>query len=239
MPEATPDMAATAYQVSAATLWSVLGASAIVLALAVEQLYVFWGLVRGARDLGGEVGKALHHRDLQAARTTCERSTSPIADVFLAALNKVARAGHSVERAAERERQRFRLWMRRRLWAIGTVGALAPFVGLFGTVVGIIRAFSDIAQSEMGGFAVVAEGVSQALWATAGGILIAILAVILYNYFQARGNEALVEVKLVVDEFLEELEVARGQGLQTEASPPASGTTTPAPTTGTGSLVEV
>ena len=62
---------------------------------------------------------------------------------------------------------------------------------------------------------------------------------ILYNYFQARGNEALVEVKLVVDEFLEELEVARGQGLQTEASPPASGTTTPAPTTGTGSLVEV
>ena len=98
--------------------------------------------------------------------------------------------------------------MRRRLWALGTVGALSPFVGLFGTVVGIIRAFSDISASEVGGFAVVAQGVSQALWATAGGIFIAIFSAGLYNVFQARGNEALVEVKLVVDEFVEQLEVA-------------------------------
>lgn len=226
MPEATPESVAAAYQVSAGTLWTVLAGSAVVLALAAEQLFVFWGLVRAARELGGEVGKALHHRDLLAARTLCERSTSPVADVFLAALNKVNRTGHSVERAAERERQRFRLWMRRRLWALGTVGALAPFVGLFGTVLGIIRAFSDIAQSEVGGFAVVAEGVSQALWATAGGILIAILAVVLFNYFQARGNEALVQVRLVIDEFLEDLQVARGGA---EPEPPSPGATPAAP----------
>lgn len=212
MPDATPENAVIAYQISAATLWTVLAGSAVVIGLAAEQIFVFWGLVRRTRDLGSEVGKALHHRDLQAARTTCERSVSPIADVFLAALDKVSRPGHSIERAAERERQRFRLWMRRRLWALGTVGALAPFVGLFGTVVGIIRAFSDIAKSDAGGFAVVAEGVSQALWATAGGILIAILAVVLFNFFQARGNEALVEIKLVIDEFLEDLQVARNGG---------------------------
>lgn len=208
MPEVTPEVAVSAYEVTSSTLWGVLIASTLVVALALEQLYLFYGLVSGARDLGSEVGKALFHRDFQAARTTCERSTSPVADVFLAALNKVSRAGHSAERAAERERQRFRLWLRRRLWALGTVGALAPFVGLFGTVVGIIRAFSDIAENEAGGFAVVASGVSEALWATAGGIFIAILAVVLFNYFQARGNVALVEVRLAVDEFLEELEVA-------------------------------
>jgi biopolymer transport protein ExbB len=223
MPEPTPDTALAAYELSSTTFWSILAGSALVFALAAEQLYVFWGLVSRARELGGEVGKALYHGDLQAARTVCERSSSPVADIFIAALNKVPRTGHSVQKAAERERQRFRLWMRRRLWLLGTVGALAPFVGLFGTVVGIIRAFSDISASEAGGFAVVAEGVSQALWATAGGILIAILAVALYNVFQARGNDALVEVRLVVDEFIEQLEVAVARGPSPTPAPTSVG----------------
>ncbi len=208
MPEPTPETALAAYQLSAGAFWGILAASSVVMALAAEQAYLFWGLVGRARHLGGEVGKALHHGDLAAARTVCERSRSPVADVLIAALDKISRPGYSAIKAAERERQRFRLWLRRRLWALGTVGALSPFVGLFGTVVGIIRAFSDISANEAGGFAVVAQGVSQALWATAGGILVAILSAALYNVFQARGNEALVEVKLVVDEFLEQLEVA-------------------------------
>lgn len=212
MPEATPEAAVAAYELSGGTFWSVVLASALVVALAIEQIYVFWGLVSKTRALGSEVGKALFHGDLPAARTVCERSSSPVADIFIAALNKVSRPGHSVRRAAERERQRFRLWMRRRLWALGTVGALAPFVGLFGTVVGIIQAFSDIAASDAGGFAVVAGGVSHALWATAGGILIAIQAASLYNVFQAHGNSVTVEVKLVVDEFVEQLEVAVERG---------------------------
>ncbi|MEO1227477.1 MAG: MotA/TolQ/ExbB proton channel family protein [Myxococcota bacterium] len=230
MPEATPETAAAAYELSATALWSVIFASTLVFALAAEQMYMFWGLVSRARELGSEVGKALYHGDLQAARTVCERSGSPVADVFIAALNKISRPGHSVAQAAERERQRFRLWLRRRLWALGTVGALAPFVGLFGTVIGIIRAFSDIAESEAGGFAVVAEGVSEALWATAGGILIAILAASLYNYFQARGSQALVEIRLVVDEFVEQLQVAldREEAGITGATPPPSSASLPA-----------
>ena len=180
--------------------------SIITVALALEQLWTFWRLVENARDLGTEAGKALYHGDLQAARTVCERSTSPVADILIAALNKVNKPGESIHRAAERERQRFALWMKKRLWALGTMGALAPFVGLFGTVVGIIRAFRSIAVSGAGGFSVVAEGVSEALVATAGGIGVAVLAVAFYNYFQTRGNRAAVEVKLVVDEFLERLE---------------------------------
>ena len=89
------------------------------------------------------------------------------------------------------------------------MGAVAPFVGLFGTVVGIIRAFRDISAAGAMGFPVVARGVSEALVATAGGIGVAVLAVVLYNYFQSRANEATVEIRLVVDEFLEQLEGAR------------------------------
>lgn len=199
-----------AFEISPLAFWTIMAGGVIVLGLALEQLYTFFGLVERARELGSEVGKALFHGDLQAARSACERSTSPVADIFIAALNKLNRPGQSIHKAAERERQRFGLWMKRRLWALGTVGALAPFVGLFGTVLGIIRSFKDIAASGAGGFSVVAEGVSQALIATAGGIIVAILAVALYNYFQTQGNRATVEVKLVVDEFLEQLQAAAG-----------------------------
>jgi len=209
-----------AFQIGPMAAGLVLAGSIFVVAIALEQLYTFWRLIENARDLGTEVGKALFHGDLQAARTVCERSASPVADIFIAALNKVKHPGLSIHKAAERERQRFALWMKRRLWAIGTVGALAPFVGLFGTVVGIIRAFRDISMAGAGGFTVVAEGVSEALQATAGGIFVAIVAVMIYNYFQSRGNQATVEVKLVVDEFLEQLEAC----VRGDLSPPSSRT---------------
>jgi len=222
----SPDEATAAFGISRVALILIVGGSTLVVALAFEQLYTFWGLVQGARDLGSEVGKLLMHGDLQAARTVCERSNSPVADIFIAALNKVNRPGQSVPRAAERERQRFALWMKRRLWALGTVGALAPFVGLFGTVVGIIRAFRDIGLSGTGGFSVVAEGVAEALYATAGGIFVAVVAVAFYNYFQSRGNKATVEVKLVIDEFLETLEARPANGSASSAEP--SGSAAPA-----------
>ncbi len=221
-----PDDAANAFDLGnyALSLFTILAGSAIVFALAIEQLFTHWGLVARARELGVQVGKCLFNHDLAAARTACERSASPVADVFIAALDKVNRAGESTHRAAERERQRLILWMRRRLWAMGSIGALAPFVGLFGTVVGIIRAFAAIAASGSGGFSVVAAGVSEALIATAGGILVAIIAVFFYNYFQTRGARATVEIKLVVDEFLEQLDNVHGS---TGAPPPSGVTTTP------------
>ncbi len=202
----TPDAVPEVFGVPTLALFLTLGGTGLVLALALEQLYNFWRLVDNARDLAAEVGKVLYHGDVAAARTMCERSDSAVADIFIAALNKVSRPGESCRRAAERERQRFSLRMKRRMWLLGTVGALAPFVGLFGTVLGIIRSFRDIAASGSGGFAVVAQGVSEALWATGGGIMVAVISVGIYNYFQTRGNHATVEVRLVVDEFLEQLE---------------------------------
>jgi biopolymer transport protein ExbB len=72
------------------------------------------------------------------------------------------------------------------LWVLGTIGAAAPFIGLFGTVMGIIRAFHAIALAGTGGFSVVAAGISEALIATALGLAVGILAAIFYNYFQSR-----------------------------------------------------
>jgi biopolymer transport protein ExbB len=76
--------------------------------------------------------------------------------------------------------------LERRLTVIGTVGANAPFVGLLGTVLGVMKAFRDLARMEGAGLEVVGMGISEALVATALGLLVAILAVVAYNYLQKR-----------------------------------------------------
>ena len=69
---------------------------------------------------------------------------------------------------------------------LATIGNNAPFIGLFGTVLGIIKAFHNMAVMGSGGFSVVAAGISEALVATGLGLAVAIIAVIFYNYFQTR-----------------------------------------------------
>jgi biopolymer transport protein ExbB len=72
------------------------------------------------------------------------------------------------------------------LIVLGTLGNNAPFIGLFGTVLGIIKAFSDLAENTQGGADVVMAGISEALVATAVGLIVAIPAVIAFNYFNRR-----------------------------------------------------
>jgi biopolymer transport protein ExbB len=76
--------------------------------------------------------------------------------------------------------------LKKHLWVLGTVASSAPFIGLLGTVVGIIKSFESMAIAGTGGFAVVAAGISEALVATALGLGVAIIAVMFYNYFQTR-----------------------------------------------------
>jgi biopolymer transport protein ExbB len=76
--------------------------------------------------------------------------------------------------------------LRRGLWILGTVGSLAPYVGLLGTVFGIIRAFQAMAAEGAGGFEVVAAGISEALVATAVGLAVAITALLFFNYLSVR-----------------------------------------------------
>lgn len=85
--------------------------------------------------------------------------------------------------------------LKKHLWILGTIGSSAPFVGLFGTVVGIMGSFKAIGVAGKSGFAVVAASISEALIATASGIIVAVVAVIFYNYFQVRINEIAMDFR--------------------------------------------
>lgn len=95
------------------------------------------------------------------------------------------------------------------LWVLGTVGASAPFIGLFGTVVGIIKAFHNMAMMGSGGFSVVAAGISEALVATGLGLAVAIIAVIFYNYFQTRVERIEAALTIASNRVLDSIHLGR------------------------------
>ncbi|OGR84953.1 MAG: hypothetical protein A2901_02875 [Elusimicrobia bacterium RIFCSPLOWO2_01_FULL_54_10] len=86
---------------------------------------------------------------------------------------------------------------------LGTVAAAAPFIGLLGTVMGIIRAFKSIAVSGGGGSQVVASGIAEALVATALGLLVAIPALVFYNYFSTKVRRLTESMEICADEIAE------------------------------------
>jgi biopolymer transport protein ExbB len=125
-------------------------------------------------------------RDLAIA--ICKQNTNcPAGRIFLNILEHetgqpLEPANNSAAEAMFEETQK----LKKHLWLLGTVASSAPFIGLLGTVVGIIKSFESMAVAGTGGFAVVAAGISEALVATALGLGVAIIAVIFYNYFQTR-----------------------------------------------------
>jgi len=192
-------------------MWIIGLCSIAAIFVAVERTIALWRFTERARSLADAVTRALFRGDVEDARAQCDRSGSPAAEVFLAAIvvsNSAPspRATSSPDRvvaAVERERQQVNLRLRQNLWMLGTIGATAPFVGLFGTVVGIMKAFHQMAVTGQGGFTVVAAGISEALITTAGGIAVAVEAVVIYNFLNTHVQKLALELKLLTEEYLE------------------------------------
>ncbi len=112
---------------------------------------------------------------------------------------------NSAERAIEREMIMMLTELKRGLALLATTGATAPFVGLLGTTMGIVNAFTGMATSGSGGLGAISAGIAEALIATAFGLLVAIPAVWLYNYFQTKIDNLSAEMTYVSKELIDYL----------------------------------
>jgi biopolymer transport protein ExbB len=108
----------------------------------------------------------------------------------------------AVNRQMERAKERETAGLKRGLTTLATVGSTAPFVGLLGTVVGIITAFQGLSSDGGGGLSSVAGGISEALVATAVGLLVAIPAVMFYNAYNARVESYQIDMNDVASELV-------------------------------------
>ena len=153
-----------------------------------ERLWGLAGIVRNTASLTRAMHADLTRGNRAAALEKAEKDRHrPAGRVFGDVVRQSAAAApEQLEQLSEERRFEEIDRLKRPLWILGTVSASAPFIGLLGTVIGIIRAFHNMATLGSGGFAVVAGGISEALIATALGLGVAIIALIFYNYFQVR-----------------------------------------------------
>lgn len=162
--------------------------SVAVVSIIFERLWALRNVVSETLSLSGGLTPILEKGQVSEALQTARAQVStPAGRIFTDVLAR--HSSDSLEYLADlTEEKRFEEVeaLKGPLWVLGTVGASAPFIGLFGTVVGIIKAFHNMAVMGSGGFSVVAAGISEALVATGLGLGVAIIAVIFFNYFQTR-----------------------------------------------------
>ena len=158
--------------------------SIISVAITLERIYHFWVHCRASDDLPGLINSHLSNQKIDDAKNLLKNDASHVASIAIEGINGITRGAAAVEELMAAATKQARSKMERGLAFLGTLGNNAPFIGLFGTVLGIIRAFRDLSQNTMEGSSAVMAGIAEALVATAVGLLVALPAVALFNLFQ-------------------------------------------------------
>ena len=174
---------------SQAVLYVLLGLSVLSIGVIIER----WWYFRRRRDnldvLSDRLRKAFGKGDVSAARKVLAGSKSVEAAVVAEALEWWDEGPEAVEQILAKATRLRRKSFEAGLLFLGTLGNNAPFIGLFGTVLGIVTAFRELGANSMGAMGNVMSGIAEALIATAVGILVALPAVIYYNVFQKKGSD--------------------------------------------------
>jgi biopolymer transport protein ExbB len=183
-------------------MYPLLLCSIITVAVTIERMWTITRATRNSARLHRLVAEIVTDGSVSEALALVRRDSSPLAATYKALLSAADGDDAARERLARRHHGESIRFLKRYIWLLGTIGSLAPFIGLFGTVLGIIRSFEDMAATGSGGFAVVAAGISEALIATAGGLLVGVLAIFAYNALLVRINNVSARWRDWVEEIL-------------------------------------
>ncbi len=199
--------------------WPGLGVMTVLLVMSIysiavmlERYLTFSAAARQSREFAPRVAEMLRAAHLEeAVKLSRNYSRSHLAVVVNSGLQELAahRGANSDRQMRKAKRSLRRAAMiktadlQRGLSSLATIGSTAPFVGLLGTVIGIIEAFHKMNQQQTAGFSAVSGGISEALVATAFWLLVAIPAVWMYNYFTSRVGRFAVEMQNSADELVD------------------------------------
>jgi biopolymer transport protein ExbB len=179
-----------------ATLAVLAVCSLVSITFAIERWWYFRKASGSSDEVLGHVHKLLESGKSDQAAAYCQKRGSAVSQVVQYGLLHAGRGRRDLEELMGTKRLEEKLKLEKNLAVLGTLGNIAPFIGLFGTVVGIIKAFQDLALAGGGGPSVVAKGIAEALVATAGGLMVAIPAVIFYNVFMRKVKTLGVEMEV-------------------------------------------
>jgi len=174
-------------------MWLLIGLSVISVAIMLERGWFYWSLRDDVARLARDLRERLRADDLAGAKKILEASPSAEAAVVVAGIIEADRGSKAADEAMQGASALQRMKLERRLAFLGTLGNNAPFIGLFGTVIGVVQAFEALgkqgasAAAPEGAFSAPTEvmaAIAEALVATAVGLAVAIPAVAMYNFYQ-------------------------------------------------------
>jgi len=165
--------------------------SVICLFVALERWFFFIRHARISHRMLERIRIHVKNGNIADAKKETAGKSGYIASSIHAQLEAVHLPRNERESLVLLNHQRFQSMLGKRLWVFGTLSFICPLVGLLGTVLGVIRSFGDLAKSASAGPSIVAAGISEALYATACGIAVAITAAVIYNYFNIWMKDAL------------------------------------------------
>lgn len=176
--------------------------SVFAVAVLIDRIWAYRGLRINEKRLMERVRSALKRGKSDEALYVCESANNPLADVLKVGIRNRNIPIEDNAELVDGEMLKTKTILEKRLSILSTISFIAPLLGLLGTVLGIIRAFRDLAVSGSGGPSVVMMGVAEALVTTVMGILIAIPASIGYNFFLNHIRTFMVRVEVTAKELL-------------------------------------
>lgn len=194
-------------------LWVITGCSIIALGITLERLLTLHKANVDSDDLLDRVSAKIEDNDVDGALAICAESPGPVADTLAIGLRKLIfleRIGKKPEEieegivaAMEDHSGHVVNWLEQNLTTLATIASLAPILGMMGTVVGMIRAFISSADAHTMTPDTVGRGIGEALLCTAGGLIVAALSTVEYNYFTARVNRFVLQVQAAGTQLVE------------------------------------
>ncbi len=165
--------------------------SIITLAVVIERAYYYFKRGGDSDSALAFSLKKIRSGDLKGAFSRCESMSHPMGPVAVQVFEASEPDGDPVEERMQISLSEQKMLLEKNLGVLGTMAAIAPLIGLLGTIWGIMRAFQDMASTGSAAPSVVAAGVAEALLTTAAGIVIAVPAILFYNHFTRRMNTML------------------------------------------------
>lgn len=183
-------------------------ASVIALAVSIDRGMLFRHTTKSGEKLLPEIITKLRTKDISTLGNYVETNSESVYARFAAFIKEhYEKGGATLKHLMEGKMIEERLYLERRITVLGSLGNNAPFIGLLGTVLGIIKAFFNLGTLGSTGAEVVMKSISTALLATACGLLIAIPVVIANNYFNRRVKTTMQNMELLAQETLASLEL--------------------------------
>ncbi len=172
------------------------------IALIWERWNIFKKTFAGMDDLLHKSHALLKTGEVKQISEMCAKSRTPAGDILHKVITHYGTPQEKRE-LAEKAIEWHVSRLNRSLTSIATIGSISPFVGLFGTVIGVIRAFKDLSAYAGAGPSVVAMGIAEALVNTAAGLFVAIPAIVAFNYFSHKANDFASEMNWITEQVID------------------------------------